>query len=147
MVTNENKVADVEPIIGPFVRFWSDYAEQTNQVYRQLFGGLEDGSGLKSWQRKWMDALSESADAYMRTPAFLQMMKQHNDAVVKLKSKSDDLASELARNANIPTAGDISGLFERLKCIEQTILDRLKSIEDRLGGIETGVGNKLSVKS
>jgi hypothetical protein len=79
-------------------------------------------------------------DAYLRSPAFLQSMKQNTDSAVKVKRQFDDLASEIARNANIPTAGDISGLFERLHSIEEVILGRLGRIEERLQAIEEVVG-------
>ena len=46
---------------------------------------------------------------------------EHPRWLVKAKQQTDDLAAEIARNANIPTATDISGLFERLRSIEETI--------------------------
>jgi hypothetical protein len=79
-------------------------------------------------------------DAYMRSPAFLQTMKQNTDLMIKIKRQSDDLTAEFARNANIPTAADISGLFERLHSVEEAILNRLARIEDRLQTIEQNVG-------
>ena len=87
---------------------------------------------MKSWQRRWFDAVSKSMDAYMRSPVFLQAMKQNTDAAIKIKQQADDLATEIARNANIPTASDISGLFERLHSVEEVILSRLGRIDERL---------------
>jgi hypothetical protein len=78
-------------------------------------------------------------DAYMRSPAFLQLMRQNTDLLVKAKVQADDLAAEFARNANIPTASDISGLFERLHSVEEVILSRLTRIEERLSTIEKQV--------
>ena len=144
MLTNGDKISDFDPVFSPFVRYWTEYADQVNNAAREIFSGFDDGSQLKSWQRKWMDALSQSMDAYMRTPAFLQAMKHHTDTAIKLKQKSDDLTSELARTANIPTASDISGLFERLKCIEDTILKRLEHMDKRLEFIEVGAGREVS---
>lgn len=125
-----------DPVVQPFVDYWSDYMKQTNEVTRELFDGLDDGSEMKTWQRRWMETVSKSMDAYMRTPAFLELMKQNTNAAVKIKRQSEDWASEVARNANIPTAGDISGLFERLHSVEDAILNRLARIEERLEGLE-----------
>ena len=85
---------------------------------------------------RWMDAMSKSMDAYMRTPAFLEAMKNNTNAVVKLKMQADDLAKEMARNINMPTTGDISGLFERLHSVEEVILRRLTRIDERLQTVE-----------
>jgi hypothetical protein len=129
-----------DPVVKPFVDFWTDYAKQANDATRELLDGLDDSTDIKGWQRRWFDAVAKSMDAYMRSPAFLQAMKHNADTVIKVKRQADDLATEIARNANIPTAGDISGLFERLHSVEEVILGRLGCIEDRLQAIENQIG-------
>jgi hypothetical protein len=137
--TKTNGVCD--PVVQPFVDFWSDYVKQANDATREFLDGIDDQTNIKSFQRRWFDTVSKSADAYMRSPAFLQSMKQNTDAAIKLKRQADDLAKEMARNANIPTTGDISGLFERLHSVEEVILSRLGRIDERLGSIEETIGS------
>jgi hypothetical protein len=139
--------AKVDPIVQPFVDFWSSYIKQANDATREMLQGVNGHADVKTWQRRWFDSVSKSMDAYMRSPAFLQAMKQNADLVIKAKRQADDLATEFARNANIPTAGDISGLFERLHSVEETILGRLGRIEDRLKTIEQQVGAGQAVTS
>jgi hypothetical protein len=121
--------------------FWSGYMKQANDATREFLGGIDDQTNIKTFQRRWFDTVSKSAEAYMRSPAFLEMMKQNTDAAIKLKRQTDDWLSEVARNANIPTAGDISGLFERLHSVEEVILNRLNRIDERLEAIEDKVGS------
>ena len=130
----------VDPVIKPFAEFWASYYGQANDTTRELLAGMNGNADVKTWQRRWFDAISRSADAYMRSPMFLQAMKQNADAAVKAKCQADDLATEIARNANVPTAGDISGLFERLHSVEEEILSRLGRIEERLKTIEEQIG-------
>jgi hypothetical protein len=140
-MSDDGKTAVVfDPVVKPFIDFWSDCAKQTNDVTRELLDGIDENSNVKGWQRKWSDAVSKSMDAYMRSPVFLQAMKQNADAAIKAKRQADDLASEFARNANIPTTSDISGLFERLHSIEEVILGRLNGIDQRLQAIEAQIG-------
>src|SRR5690348_4593574 len=108
-----------EPVVQPFVEFWSEYTKQANDATRELLDGIEEQTNVKTLQRKWFDTVSESIDAYMRTPAYLQALKHNTDSAVKLKRQVDDVVKEIARNANIPTASDISGLFERLHSVEE----------------------------
>ena len=129
-----------DPLVQPFVDFWSDYMKQANDATREFLDGIDDGSDIKTLQRQWFNAVSKSMDAYMRTPMFLQPIKQNMDLVNKTKQRTDDLASEIARNANIPTASDISGLFERLHSVEEGILNRLGHIDKRLQAIEEQIG-------
>jgi hypothetical protein len=138
----ENKASNgtANLVVQPFVEFWTEYAKRADDTAKQFLDGIDDGANLKTWQRRWFDAVTKSADAYMRSPMFLQAMKQNTDAAVKLKRQADDLASEIARNANIPTASDISGLFERLHSVEEVILGRLGRIDERLEAIEEKIG-------
>lgn len=132
--------AAFNPIAQPFVDFWSGYIKQANDATRELLEGINGGADVKTWQRRWFDAVTQSTDAYLRSPLFLQAVKQNADMVIKAKRQADDLATEIARNANIPTAGDISGLFERLHSVEEVILGRLGRIEDRLETMERKMG-------
>jgi hypothetical protein len=140
MSENHEPAAECDPIVQPFVDFWSSYITEANDATRQWIDGFNGTADVKSWQRRWFDSVSRSMEAYMRTPAFLHMMRENTDLVVKLKRQADDLAAEFARNANIPTTGDISGLFERLHSVEETVLSRLGRIEQRLSNIELQVG-------
>jgi hypothetical protein len=132
--------AKVDPVVQPFVDFWSGYINQANDATRGLLEGINGNADAKTWQRRWFDTVAKSMDAYLRTPAFLEAMKHNTDLLVKAKRQADDVATEIARNANIPTASDISGLFERLHSVEEVILGRLEHIEDRLTTIEQQVG-------
>lgn len=140
MSAQQNTNGSIDPVMKPFFDLWSDYDKQANNVTRELLEEIDNSTNLKSWQRRWNDALSKSADAFMRSPAFLHAMKQHADATIKFKQHADDLAKEVARHANIPTTSDISGLFERLHSVEEVILARLGRIEERLQAIEEQVG-------
>ncbi len=128
--------ADVNPLLQPYVAFWTDWAEKANETTRRLVEGAQNGADPKAWQRRWMEAVSRSIDAYLRSPLFLNAMKGMMDAAIKTKMNVDDLQKEFASNANIPTASDVSGLFERLRCVEELILTRMGEMSERLGTIE-----------
>ena len=147
MSTNQESSSIVDPIVQPFADFWASYWKQADDTTRELLAGLNGNADVKTWQRRWYDAVAKSMDAYMRSPMFLSVMKQNTDAMVKAKRQADDLTTEIARNANIPTASDISGLFERLHSVEEVILNRLGHIEERLATIEQHVGTEQSAES
>jgi hypothetical protein len=140
MVDKPQSNGQLDPIFQPFADFWAAYMKQADNKTREILEEFDTGASVKTWQRQWNDAVSKSMDAYMRSPMFLQTVKQNTDALIKTKQQAADLASEFARNANIPTAGDISGLFERLHSVEEVILGRLGRIEERLQTIEERLG-------
>ena len=140
MSAEKNTNGTIDPIFKPFYDLWSDLYAKSNEATREFFEDVEDSTNVRGWQRRWNDAAAKSADAFMRSPQFLQAMKQNTDAVIKFKQQADDITKEIARNANIPTTSDISGLFERLHSVEEVILEHLRRIEERLETIETHAG-------
>jgi hypothetical protein len=141
MTGREKTNGAFDPVVQPFIEFWSHYAKQANEATRDILDGLDDQTDLKTLQQRWFNAISKSADAYMRSPVFLQAIKHHTAAMVEIKHQADDLTNEVARNLNIPTAADISGLFERLHSVEELILGRLGRIDERLEAIEEKIGS------
>jgi hypothetical protein len=160
----------VDSIMQPFVEFWMGYFKQADEATREYLEGLDGGAEIRSWQRQWFDAVSKSMDAYMRSPAFLQVVKHGTEFAIKTKRHNDDVSAEIARNVNVPTASDISGLFERMRCrceenqghrravgtgelvdrlrnIEETVLNRLDAIEQRLTAIESKLSTSQQVSS
>lgn len=117
---------------------WGKYVEASTDYSRVLLdsaGGAEPAD-LESLRRRWLESLGKSMDSYMRTPAFLEQMRRHFEAMTAAKSNADDVAKEVARNVGFPHLDDIAGLFERLQIGQEAILNRLAAIERRLDAIE-----------
>ena len=127
---------NMDPLITPYLEFWSNCVGQANHATREMAQSANRAADPRDWQRRWLEAVSQSTDAYMRSPAFLSAMKRNMDAAIKSKLQVDHLQNEFASRANIPTAADVSGLFERLRGIEELILKRLNAIESRLNDME-----------
>jgi len=123
-------------VMQPFVEFWMKCFEQVNEQTKMAMGNVSDNGDPQVWRRKWLDAATKSMDAFVRSPVFLEAMRQHMETVTQAKSQSDFAIKEFARNAGIPTTGDISGLFERLHSFEERLLGSLSEIEERLTVIE-----------
>jgi hypothetical protein len=125
------------PLLEPYREFWTDYARRASDTARQMFQ-TAGGADLdpRTWQRRWLQAVSASMDAYLRSPAFLHAMKQNMDMMIKAKLQADDFTKEFARNANLPTASDVTGLFARLRSLEDAILSKLAAVDRRLEAIE-----------
>ena len=116
--------------------FWAQWLEQSSQGTQAMMEVMRTAFDPHEIQRRWLDALSRSFDDFMRSPAFLELMKNNLKAVTDLKGMQDQMIQDTARQFGIPLVGDVAGLFERLHSTEQIILNRLEAIEDRLKAIE-----------
>jgi hypothetical protein len=125
------------PLLEPYREFWAEYVQRASDTARQMFQSATGADAdPRTWQRRWLEAVGQSVDAYLRSPAFLDAMKQNMDMMIKAKLQADDFTKEFARNANLPTASDVTGIFERLRSAEDAILARLAQMDRRLEAIE-----------
>jgi len=132
----DSSVATTDPSIM-IASFWTQWLEQSNRGTQALFEAMQTASDPQQFQRRWLDAVSRSLDDFMRTPTFLEILKNNLKAVTDLKGMQDQVVQDTARHFGLPLAADITGLFERLHSTEQNIVTRLQAIEDRLKAIET----------
>src|SRR5258708_2443671 len=110
------------PFLQPYQQFWASYLREASAATKKILETAGDGAvDPRAWQRRWLEAVSRSIDAYLRSPFFLRAMKQNMDAMIKAKLQSDNFTKEFARHANLPTASDLMGLFERIRSGEDTI--------------------------
>jgi hypothetical protein len=139
--TKSQRVVDGSPTppdpSGMVAHFWTQWLEQASRGTQAMLEAMQGMGDPQQLQRRWLDALSESVEQFMRTPAFMEMMRNNLKTVTDMKVMQDQIVHGTARQLGLPLADDITGLFERLHSTEQTILNRLQAIEDRLRAIES----------
>jgi hypothetical protein len=139
MTPNHEAMSTATAMLQAWTDFWAKQVEAGTDFTNVLLdsAGGEGPADMEALRRRWLESLAKSMDVYLRTPAFLETMHRHFDAVTYAKRNADDLAKEVARNTGFPHLDDISGLFERLQIGQEAILDRLTAIERRLDAVET----------
>ena len=135
-----------QQVIQPWIDYWMKLVEQNTQWTQAMMAGTPQDVDPAAVRRHWLDAMSQSIDAYMRTPTFLESMKRNSAAMAATKVTSELAKLEMARQAGIPHIEDISGLYDRLETAHEVVLQRLQSIENRLEAIEQNL-NGSSKKS
>jgi len=116
--------------------FWAQWLEQSSRGTQALLEAMQVAGDPQNLQRRWLDAVSRSLEDFMRTPAFMEIIKNNMKAVTDIKSFQDSIVQDTARQLGVPLTADITGLFERLHSTENTILKQLQAIEERLKVIE-----------
>jgi len=119
-----------------FLDFWRNYFEQTAIQSRILLEGMQGGKPLDQLHNQGLESLSQSLDDFMRTPAFLEALKQSLKRMIDLKQMQDQMAQAVAQQTGLPLAADVTGVFERVNSAERTILKQLAVLDERLKAIE-----------
>jgi len=130
-----------------FLEFWTNYFEQTAIQTRILLEGMQGGKSLDLLHTQGLESLSQCLDGFMRTPAFLEVLKQSLKRMIDLKQMQDQMSQSVAQQTGLPLAADVRGVFERVHSAEQSILARLAMLDDRLKAIEKTLNSGRAEKN
>jgi len=133
---SNNSVSSAADPARDFLEFWRNYFEQTAIQTRILLEGMQGGKSLDQLHTQGLESLSQSLDGFMRTPPFLEVLKQSLKSMIDLKQTQNQMSQSIVQQTGLPLAADVTGVFERVHSAEQTILARLAMLDDRLKAIE-----------
>ncbi len=125
-----------QAVLRPWLEFWTQIFEQRADWMQVMMAGAPAKMDLQTLRKRWLEALTKSIEAYVRTPAFLESMRKNFDAMTAIKTSSELAKRELSRQAGMPYVEDIAGLYERLQTGHELVLARLTAIDERLAAIE-----------
>lgn len=120
----------------PLAELWSKCVERGGEQMQAVLNGMKEVMDPAALRRRCLEAVSQSLEQYMRTPAFLDGLRRHLEMTTQAKSLTEEWAAAFSRLTGIPRLADVSGLFERLKTGQEAILARLGAIERRLEALE-----------
>ena len=140
MSEQQDTSGSLDPLLKPFFQYWSGYAEQASQAMKATLGSLDDDTQPNELKRQWLDAVTGSMEAYLRSPFFLPTLKAHIDTLIDVKRRANELSKRTAHNPSSPPANDLAEVLKKLRCEEESPLAQLEEIEKRLAAIEAQHG-------
>ncbi|MFO0972257.1 MAG: hypothetical protein U1A27_02295 [Phycisphaerae bacterium] len=123
--------------LEPMFKFWQDL------MARMPTGGFVPGQmpGPEAFQqgrRVFFDALAAYCDEFMRSPQFLEGMKQTMAQSLAFRKQLNEFITSAMHAVQMPTAEDMGEVLSTLRAIESTLLQRVEEIADRLERLERG---------
>jgi hypothetical protein len=136
-INSESAGGSTAPTNNPFIDLWAQFVQQSSAQSRAVIEGMQALADPQKLQQRFLEALADSLDKFMRSPVFLETMRQNLKVMTDLKKLQDQVIEDTARHVGLPLASDIHGLFERLNGVEQAVLGKLQAIETRLEALES----------
>lgn len=140
MSEQDDTAAPPDPLLQPFLNYWSRCTEQANSANKLMLEEFASGVDPKVLQRQWLDAVSSSMEAYLRSPYFLQMLKTQIDTMIELKRRANQLSRKVTPNTSHKPTSDLAQVLKRLRSAGESPLLELEQIQRQLEAVESKVG-------
>src|SRR5216117_2271722 len=130
-MSNDNFQKTAEQMAA-FQKMWSDsmskimqgaFSSQPNspppEVLRQIRGGL-------------FQALAQSWDEFMRSPQFLEGMRQWMESAVNFRRMSNDFMARVRNELQAPSREDTDAVMLSVRHMEKRLLDQIEELSNQV---------------
>jgi len=119
-----------------FMRMWLDGATKraSSGVMPQSESSASDG--VKQMRDMYFQALGQRSEEFMRSPQFLEMMKQGRDAAVAMRQQTNDMLARAHHAVGSLAQPDVDSLLMAVRRCETRVLDKLEELSNRMSELE-----------
>jgi hypothetical protein len=119
-----------------FQRIWLDSA---TKMFQSAFTSSLDSPPpemLKQIRSGIFAALAQSWDEFMRSPQFLDSMKQWMENAISFRKMSNDLMARARTELQAPSRDDTDMLMLSIRHMEKRLLDRIEELDAELKALK-----------
>ena len=118
-----------------FARLWTDLAGKMSMAGLSFTPGASPPEAARQVRGAMFDAMSKYFDEYMRSPQFMESMKQSLDASMAFRRQCQEFLTQMHHEAQTPAREDIDSLMVTVRHVETRLLDRIEDLSARLDEI------------
>ena len=114
-----------------FQKIWADSMSKVMQV--AMSGQTSPPPEvLKQIRNGIFEALAQSWDEFMRSPQFLEAMKQWMDTAINFRKMTNDFMGRVRNEMQAPSRDDMDTIMLTIRHMEKRVLDRVEALEQQL---------------
>jgi hypothetical protein len=115
-----------------FTKMWMEFATRMMTAGTSFNPFAPPPEAARQARGSYFGALSEFADQMMRSPQFLQLMKQSMDTSLGMRKQMDDFMTGLRHDTQGTAKEDIDSLMVAVRHMGTRMRDRMDEIDDHL---------------
>jgi hypothetical protein len=115
-----------------FQKMWMDSASKIIQAAFTITPNSPPPEVLRQIRSGIFQALASSWEEFMRTPQFLDGMKQWMESAINFRKLSNDFMSKVRNEMQAPSRDDVDMLMVNINHIEKRMLDRLDELSEQI---------------
>src|SRR5437016_3440716 len=126
-----------------FQKIWMESMSKLMQTAFTINPGSPPPEVLRQLRSGIFQALAESWEEFMRSPQFLEGMKQWMESAINFRKLTNDFMSKVRNEMQAPSREDLDTLMVNIHHIEKRLLDRI----DELCGQVKQINQYLGARS
>jgi hypothetical protein len=115
-----------------FQKIWMDSLSKMMQAAFTFNPNGPPPEVLKQMRSGIFQALAQSWDEFLRSPQFLETMKQWMENAISFRKMTNDLMANVRNEMQAPSRDDIGNILLAVRHLEKRVLDRIEVIETQL---------------
>jgi hypothetical protein len=115
-----------------FQKIWVDSVSKMMQAAFTITPNSPPPEVLRQIRSGIFQALAGSWDEFMRSPQFLEGMKQWMESAINFRKISNDFMSKVRNEMQAPSRDDVDTLMVNIRHIEKRLLDRVDELANQV---------------
>ena len=115
-----------------FQKIWMDSMSKIMQTAFTFGNNSPPPDVVKEIRSGIFQALAQSWDEFMRSPQFLDSMKQWMDTAINFRRMSNDFMAKVRNEIQAPSRDDIDTVMLTVRHMEKRLLDRVEDLVVRI---------------
>ncbi len=133
-----------QPGSDPFTQFWTDFSQKMMSAGMPTPAPSPTEEAFGKVRQLFFESMSQHAEQFMRSEAFLSAMKQAMDNGLAWQQMMNQTLQKSLAGAQMPTREDANQITVLIRGMEDRILDRLEDVCRRVEVLE---GKRTSGKN
>lgn len=117
---------------GAFQKIWTDSFQKMLQLGMTFTPESTPPEFMRQMRASIFQAMAQSWDEFLRSPQFLDGMKQWMESAIAFRKLTNDQLTRMQHDMQSPARSDIDAVLVALRHLEQRIGSRLDAIEAQL---------------
>lgn len=112
----------------PWMKMWTDAASKMIQAGRPSATEATPPDLARQMRSAYLGATSEFFEAYLRSPEFLEMMRQSLSASIQFRKQFNDFLGQIHHELQGTSRQDIDQLMRTMQHVERRVVDSVERL-------------------
>ena len=120
-----------------FQKIWMESMSKIMQTAFTFGNNSPPPDVLKQIRSGIFQALAQSWEEFMRSPEFLESMKQWMDSAINFRKMTNDFMAKVRNEIQAPSRDDIDTVMLTVRHMEKRLLDRVEDLAEKIAQIDS----------